>query len=515
MDNKQQKKALEHYSEQLAHLIVSMSTYYEGVTPSIDKEIKKLRKQLKGNPNFSSVEKSINKVLPLLVDSDQLIRHQLSGNVQNLQTRLKTIQQYENNNQAFSQALIRLQRNLAMPTNHLGELHGHFFKVVGLLEALLDNNDKDKNIPHNDYQNQAFPTITATAMPRADGLKAEIVAELIQLIDVYASKKTQDSELLNIKVALEQDIDDTQLLESCLIVIRHIVSDAMLEASASGKIVQNFALEIGKTHESVDQSISLSHQHFQKQNEYQASFQDSLFQLNQEIDDSQDLNKLKSQAQRHIEKMQQDIENQRVSDAEEQKALMELLESMQQQLHSLQRKTQSYKRRLVEQRASVYTDPLTRIPNRLAYNERVAKSLRLVKASKEPLSLAIMDIDHFKTINDQYGHAAGDRTLQAIAKHVQKSLQPNEFFARWGGEEFVLLMQNQGQDSLAERLEKIRFSLSELPFKFKQTPVKITASFGACSIKGNETPQLFFERADTALYAAKSLGRNRVVVAQE
>jgi diguanylate cyclase (GGDEF)-like protein len=140
--------------------------------------------------------------------------------------------------------------------------------------------------------------------------------------------------------------------------------------------------------------------------------------------------------------------------------------------------------------------------------------MEFAKQQKEPLALAVIDVDHFKNINDKYGHAAGDRTLQVIARHLKKNLRPNEFLARWGGEEFALLMQNQSSDGLAERLDALRQSLSELPFKFKQTPVKITASFGASCYQydSDETLQQFFERADDGLYTAKENGRNCVVV---
>nr|WP_242698596.1 GGDEF domain-containing protein [Alteromonas sp. 5E99-2] len=185
---------------------------------------------------------------------------------------------------------------------------------------------------------------------------------------------------------------------------------------------------------------------------------------------------------------------------------------MQAQLTSLQKQTLSYKKRLVEQKNSLYTDPLTGVPNRLAYNERAVKAMSFAETQNDPLALSVIDIDHFKSINDQYGHAAGDRTLQVIAKNLMKNLRPNEFLARWGGEEFALLMQNQSDKNLKSRLDEMREELSQLPFKFKQTPVKITASFGASCYKNGETLQQFFERADKALYSAKKTGRNRVII---
>ena len=127
------------------------------------------------------------------------------------------------------------------------------------------------------------------------------------------------------------------------------------------------------------------------------------------------------------------------------------------------------------------------------------------------IAVTFVDIDHFKSINDRFGHAAGDKTLQVVSKFLKQSLSENDFVARWGGEEFVMLLPNTQMADIDKKLNEVRTKLAAMPFKFKQEKVKITASFGATCFGENDTTETVFERADEYLYKAKRNGRNLVV----
>ncbi|MFC3093101.1 GGDEF domain-containing protein [Alteromonas sediminis] len=512
MDKKKQQ-ALTKYADQLAQLIMRLSAFYEGAHPAIDNELKILKGHLAGTPNFTLAEISIGKVNALLMDGGQHIPKRITSAISELKKQLKAIQQLDGASTTIRQLAAKQLGTLSLPTASLGLLFEHLFNAISLAQVAIDKSDGANNEAYNNYASESLQEgQTFDELP--EEIRAEITTELQQLIDVYSRKKPQDTTLQSIKSALEKGIDDKQLLETCLIVIRFIISETMMDASTSGKLVQNFTNTITKVNTQVDETKSLSQKNFDKQAQQQADLQDMLGDLDNDIDDGNDVEALKEKAHKQISKMREAIDNQQTSGEKDQQVLMDLLNDMQNQLHSLQRKTESYKKRLFEQRATIYTDPLTKVPNRLAYNEKVLKAIQQAQTTEQPLCLAIVDVDRFKSINDQYGHAAGDRTLQVIANHFKKCLQPNEFVARWGGEEFVILMHNQAKDGLFDRLEKIRLSLSELPFKFKQTPVKITASFGACCFAEDETAQQAFERADAALYKAKNQGRNCVVLSE-
>lgn len=190
---------------------------------------------------------------------------------------------------------------------------------------------------------------------------------------------------------------------------------------------------------------------------------------------------------------------------------MALLSSMQERINTLQQQTSVYKKKLAEQAVQSRTDPLTRLPNRQTYNEKLEEAYSRFKEKGEPFAVAVMDIDHFKSINDRFGHAAGDKTLQAVSRFLHQNIKKPEFVARWGGEEFVLLLPNTSIEEVSEKLNDLRNQLASMPFKFKQEKVKITASFGATSFSQSDNTEKVFDRADEYLYSAKRNGRNRVV----
>lgn len=155
-------------------------------------------------------------------------------------------------------------------------------------------------------------------------------------------------------------------------------------------------------------------------------------------------------------------------------------------------------------------DELTGLPNRAAYNERAFHELRRFKRYHRPLTLAVCDIDHFKNINDKFGHQAGDKALTILAKFIQQKIREVDFVARLGGEEFVLILPETTEKHAFRVLDKVRQSVANMPFKFNGEPVQITVSFGVSSFVADDTMESAFERADKALYAAKTGGRNQV-----
>ena len=140
--------------------------------------------------------------------------------------------------------------------------------------------------------------------------------------------------------------------------------------------------------------------------------------------------------------------------------------------------------------------------------------MHLFNVQQSNVTLVVIDVDHFKSINDRFGHTAGDITLQVIAKALQKSIRKSDFIARYGGEEFVLLMSETTVDNAVAPLEKLRKVIKNIPFKFKDKQIEITISVGATQLKKGDTPIKAFDRADDALYEAKNTGRDRLCISK-
>jgi len=156
------------------------------------------------------------------------------------------------------------------------------------------------------------------------------------------------------------------------------------------------------------------------------------------------------------------------------------------------------------------TDPLTGVFNRLGIEEAISLGLQDWSQHRKPLSLVMIDIDHFKQINDKYGHDVGDLVLSNLSNIVQQHTRTQDLFARWGGEEFVLVCRDTDIDSARAIADKLRELIANQTL---HKNIKITASFGVATLKTYENLEQLFKAADTALYEAKSSGRNRVATA--
>ncbi|MDE2281010.1 MAG: GGDEF domain-containing protein, partial [Xanthomonadaceae bacterium] len=124
------------------------------------------------------------------------------------------------------------------------------------------------------------------------------------------------------------------------------------------------------------------------------------------------------------------------------------------------------------------------------------------------ISLLMVDIDHFKDINDRLGHGAGDRALRIVAEQLQATLRPGDFLARYGGEEFVAILE-AGAEEAMHVAERLRERLERTRFRSQDQPVRLTLSCGVATVQSDDTPESVFDRADRALYQAKRAGRNR------
>ena len=179
----------------------------------------------------------------------------------------------------------------------------------------------------------------------------------------------------------------------------------------------------------------------------------------------------------------------------------------------LERESRTLHESLREEQRMAMIDALTGIPNRAAYDDRIEEEYKRWKRFARPVSILAWDIDRFKTINDAYGHKAGDKVLRVIGQHLARHVRDTDFVGRYGGEEFVMLLVGTDTSEARTVAEKIRQEVSQLGFHFHDQPVSITASCGITCFIGEDTPDVAFDRADKALYRAKDAGRNCCIVA--
>lgn len=162
---------------------------------------------------------------------------------------------------------------------------------------------------------------------------------------------------------------------------------------------------------------------------------------------------------------------------------------------------------------SANTDPLTGLNNRAALEAALRREIDLAQRHETPLSLVVVDIDHFKTINDTYGHTVGDNAIQAFASCAVRTTRGSDILFRYGGEEFVALLSNTGSNGALLLAERLRRAVSDMPLVCGDTCFNMSISAGLTTLVPGDTGESLFSRADCGLYLAKQEGRNRVRIA--
>lgn len=195
-------------------------------------------------------------------------------------------------------------------------------------------------------------------------------------------------------------------------------------------------------------------------------------------------------------------ENRRLSEAEARNR------TLAREVDKLRARTDRMTTIIGEQQAHLMRDALTGAHSRYAYDRRIEEEWRRWQLQPEPLSYALWDLDDFKAVNDQYGHAAGDRLLQLVGRLFSEHKRGEDFFARLGGEEFVLLLPRADRASALQIVERLRGRIESAGFHHQGKPERITISCGITEFRDGDTPTSVYERADKALYRAKRAGRN-------
>jgi diguanylate cyclase (GGDEF)-like protein len=159
-------------------------------------------------------------------------------------------------------------------------------------------------------------------------------------------------------------------------------------------------------------------------------------------------------------------------------------------------------------------DPLTGLNNRHQFRTHIELFLERARRYGHAMSLLVIDVDRFKSFNDTYGHDMGDLVLQHLARTLESCCRATEILARWGGEEFTVLMPDADRVAAAGLAERLRAAIESAPIKIKDRTVPITISIGGAQLLPGEEIASLFRRADQQLYLAKKYGRNRVMIDQ-
>ena len=311
------------------------------------------------------------------------------------------------------------------------------------------------------------------------------------------------------KISSEQN--PLALPEHCLAIISIIIDSTREERRSSRHFLYTLNDSLTQFYLNFSSNIKTAESAFIKQENCVKSIQKQSTALKKVTESCNDIVSLQKYISDYVGNVEDMIQN-RESQKEQQ--VRQQFRAMARQIKELQNETNNYQHTLKQQNKQLHIDFLTKVPNRAAWSERLQIEFTRYQRYQHQLNIAVIDIDKFKVINDTFGHLAGDKVLNVIAQTLQKSIRNTDFIARFGGEEFALLLPEISSEQCEITLNKLCQVIKRIPFKFKKQNISITISVGSTIFLENDTIESAFERADQSLYNAKNNGRDQVICSE-
>ncbi len=336
---------------------------------------------------------------------------------------------------------------------------------------------------------------------------------LIRLLEQMQWPDTLHAEAELIKRRLEP-CDDTEALQAGLLATAELFNGLQSRVQAEKRELEAFLRQLTERLAELDRDIRetarLQALSDQAGRDVDSRVRDEVSDIERSVADAEDLDALKTAVQSRLILIRNHMDRFLEQHNGVHEDAGKVIDRLERQLEQTQGELERLQAEAESARASAMTDPLTGIPNRLAYDRRLEEELARFKRYGAPFALLVWDVDRFKSINDTYGHAAGDKVLTVIARLLRDRVRETDLTARYGGEEFVILMPETDAAHAEPVADKLRQAIADTEFHFRGKRVPITASCGLTESRPGDDAQGLFQRADAALYRAKENGRNRV-----
>ena len=354
------------------------------------------------------------------------------------------------------------------------------------------------------------PGVMEAAQPR--GIPSEVHEALAQLLERLALQPEMTEQVEMLKQQLGEDIEPGAL-SSSLQSIAALVADALGKIRSEKSDLEAFLLQLTERLQEIDQRLSdnavTQQASQQSQHRLDVAVHAQVDGIETTMKEVSDIGQLKQAIQRRLDGIREHMDSFRQDETQRQIDSKHQIDVLTSRLRGMEKEISQLHSRVRKEQQNALEDALTGIPNRMAYEKRVAEEYARWRRFHAPLSMIVIDIDHFKRVNDQYGHQAGDKVIRVIAQELRKQLRDVDFMARYGGEEFVILLPETNIQNAGIVADKLCAGVRGCEFQHGGSRVPITVSGGVAQFGGVDTVAQVFERADVALYRSKHKGRDQ------
>lgn len=488
----EQEHSAESYQEKeelLCKTIVRLTIATTGLDPLLDPYLLSIRDQLKNGINSQTLKEELDK----FTHSVAQIKHAPSPN-RSSETDLLfdfLLKQYTTSKQQSSLKLLRKKAE-TVKFETINQL------FIAISETIEPDGDSTVNILANYID---IKIVSKQLLFLLEGI------EIPSIFDQQAQTAKQLLAASNQTATVFEPI-----LDKSFKLLLKIKQHNQSEQQDIDKFLSHITEQLAALDISVMGASSAAQKSAENRNKLDQSVSEQMEQLKLSSSKATKLEPLKGIITSRLASIAKEIQEHNEKEAIQRQKTQQQLDDLVNKIKDMESESCELKSKLKIANTQALRDTLTGLPNRNAYNERLETELARWKRYHSPLSLIIWDIDHFKSINDNYGHKAGDKVLLLIAKQLSDHSRAADFISRFGGEEFTMLLPNTDGRSALILANQLRQTIEKTGFNASGASVAITISCGVTEFTLNDTDETAFERADQALYQAKQEGRNRCCI---
>jgi len=396
-------------------------------------------------------------------------------------------------------------------------------RQLELIESLSRDKQDEKLaieveiLVHNVNSLEASSNVSNENPPTGPGIIKnsidEVVSRLLERLSIIQDASDANRKL---KAKVMDGAEDTiwpETLTESVASISDTLNQLNQEKSELENFIANVTEQLGELTQVVTEEREEQMSGHREAMSLQNLMKEGMAKISDNVDAAENISQLKSAIAKNIDLIKEGVEDFVGQTTTRHEAVGIRSESLVTKIKQMEKETELLQQKLAENREKLLYDTLTGVQSRLAYDEQIEQEIARWERYGSPFSYAILDLDHFKNINDKYGHSAGDNVLKIIANMMLQQIRKSDFIFRIGGEEFVLLLTNTNVAQAGVLVEKLRKAIKAREFSFNQERVTLSLSAGLTETWDGDSVKSIYERADAALYRAKNSGRDCQVVA--
>ena len=496
-------------SSMLIEFINKLSQVSKGVDIKLDNRLAQLRILLTKSAPVSDIELKINEISTLLQQQTTTNKK----NILELHNQFNSAGQSLQKVQGLPNDFRRKLRTLLQESQSTKESITQYAPLVSKLLDFYNIALQSKTLTSSSTTDKELTQTNAVLTNDEHAINSILINKISNCLSKLQLSTQYSKELSEINKNLLKDTTHDDVLLRFIEIFDVIFADLQHERNSAKHFLNTLNETLTTVQNAVKETLSTCQSAQDTNVKINQKLQSQLLDMAGSVKKALSLEQIQVDINGKIISIAKTLEKKTKLELQNQEALSSQLHAMAKKVEAFEEKSKEFESKLAEQKRKSMQDSLTKLSNRAAFDEYFTQAMVAFHHKPFNLALAVIDIDDFKSINDNYGHTAGDKTLQVIANTIQKKADKGAFIARYGGEEFVLIYKNHKKEELVNELNCLNNNVSRLPFKFKDNKVSITLSIGATHISQEDNIHTAFERADEAMYKAKTQGKNQVIYA--